>query len=120
MTAQLTWLEASRLNVGDRVVFVDAHDIFPECVVPAGTTGTVTENGLNESLGTVIVAPDDTALRVALREWDGAIWLSPPLDREGSGNREPAWSEPSPLAKVQMTFAEFQGFKKAIRESRIQ
>ena len=27
MTAQLTWLEASRLNVGDRVVFAEAHDI---------------------------------------------------------------------------------------------
>jgi hypothetical protein len=110
MTAQLTWLEASRLNVGDRVVFVDAHDIFPEALVPAGTRATVTEQGLNE-ISTLAVKPDDLGLQKTLAEWDGNVHLAPPLDRD-TGNREPAWSEPSPLAKVQMTFAEFQATRR--------
>jgi hypothetical protein len=107
MTTQLSWLQAARLNVGDRVVFVAAHDIFPEALVPAGTRATVTEQGLNEISSALAVTPDDVELQAKLAEWDGEIILSPPLDREGSGNREPAWSEASPLAKVAMTFAEF-------------
>jgi hypothetical protein len=99
MTAQLSWLEASRLNVGDRVVFVDPHDIFPEALVPAGTRATVTEQGLNEIWSALAVKPDDLDLQTKLAEWDGEIILYPPLDREGSGNREPAWSGASPLAK---------------------
>jgi hypothetical protein len=98
MTAQLTWLEASRLSVGDRVVFVAAHDIFPEALVAQGTVATVTEI---ETAGAVWVKPDDLALQAKLAEWDGEIMLSPPRDREDSGNREPAWSEPSPLAKME-------------------
>jgi hypothetical protein len=98
MTAQLSWLQASRLNVGDRVVFVDAHDIFPEALVPAGTRATVTEI---ETAGAVWVKPDDLALQAKLAEWDGEIMLSPPRDREDSGNREPAWSEASPLASLE-------------------
>ena len=108
MTAQLTWLEASRLNVGDRVVFAEAHDIFPEALVAPGTKATVTEI---ETAGALWVKPDDLGLQAKLAEWDGEIILSPPLDR-GTGNREPAWSEPSPLAKVQMTFAEFQATRR--------
>jgi hypothetical protein len=122
MTAQLTWLEASRLNVGDRVVFVEAHDIFPEALVAPGTKATVTEI---ETAGAVWVKPDDLGLQAKLAEWDGEIMLSPPRDREDSGNREPAWSQPSPLAKVALTFSEFQAMRrwcddlgKAIADSR--
>jgi hypothetical protein len=111
MTTQLSWLQASRLNVGDRVVFVAAHDIFPEALVPAGTRATVTEQSLNEIGSVLAVKPDDTGLQKALAEWDGNVHLAPPLDRD-TGNREPAWSEPSPLAKVQMTFAEFQATRR--------
>ena len=112
MTTQLSWLEASRLNVGDRVVFVDAHDIFPEALVPAGTRATVTEQGLNEISSALAVMPDDAELQAKLAEWDGEVILSPPLDREGSGNREQAWSEASPLAKVPMTFEQFQATRR--------
>jgi hypothetical protein len=52
-------------------------------------------------VGAVWVKPDDLALQAKLAEWDGEIMLSPPRDREDSGNREPAWSEPSPLAKME-------------------
>ena len=69
--------------------------------MPAGTRATVTEQGLNEIWGALAVKPDDAELQAQLAEWDGEIVLSPPLDREDSGNREPAWSEPSPLAKVE-------------------
>jgi hypothetical protein len=44
----------------------------------------------------VIVTPDDPALRT-LAEWDGNIWLTPPLDRS-TGNREPDWHGASPIA----------------------
>jgi hypothetical protein len=47
----LTWLDLSKVGNGTRVVFTAAHDIFPECIVPAGTTATVTENGLHELMG---------------------------------------------------------------------
>jgi hypothetical protein len=126
MPTQLSWLQAARLRNGDRVVFVDPHDIFPEAFVPAGTRATVTEQGLNGIDSTLAVKPDDTGLRKALAEWDGNVHLAPPLDRD-TGNREPAWSEASPLAKVQMTFAEFQATRrwcadlgKAIAEARWQ
>src|SRR4051812_35811027 len=90
----LTWLEASaELKQGDRVVFVEAHDIFPEAHVPAGTMGTVEENGLNEIWCTLSVRPDDEALSDALAEWDGCIYLSP---REEAG--EHAWHDKSPVA----------------------
>jgi hypothetical protein len=38
---QLTWLQASQLKSGERVVFAEAHDIFPEALVPQGTKATV-------------------------------------------------------------------------------
>jgi hypothetical protein len=47
--------------------------------------------------GLGIVTPDDPALRTALAQWDGDIWLTPPLDRS-TGNREPDWSGASPIA----------------------
>jgi len=53
-----------------------------------------------ETAGALWVKPDDLGLQTKLAEWDGEIILSPPLDREGSGNREPAWSAASPLAKM--------------------
>jgi hypothetical protein len=93
---QLTWLQASELKSGERVVFAEAHDIFPEALVPQGTKATVTENELD---GALWVKPDDIDLQKALSEWDGEIHLTPPLDRE-MGNREPAWHELSPLATI--------------------
>jgi hypothetical protein len=113
---QLNWFDLSKVANGTRVVFTEAWDIFPECIVPAGTTATVSENGLNgvsnrntvatvEDLGLTlnelacacIVTPDDAALRAVLAEWDGDIWLTPPLDRS-TGNREPDWLGLSPLS----------------------
>jgi hypothetical protein len=93
----LNWFDLSKISNGTRVVFAEAHDIFPECIVPAGSTATVTENGLNELACACIVTPDDPALRTALAEWEGNIWLTPPLDRS-TGNREPDWHGASPLA----------------------
>jgi hypothetical protein len=44
------------------------------------------ENGLNELACACIVTPDDAALRTALAEWDGDIWLTPPLGPLGTGS----------------------------------
>jgi hypothetical protein len=35
----------------------------------------------NELACACIVTPDDPALRTALAQWDGDIWLTPPLDQ---------------------------------------
>jgi hypothetical protein len=59
----------AKISNGTRVVFAEAWDIFPECIVPAGSTATVTENGLNELACACIVTPDDPALRTALAQW---------------------------------------------------
>lgn len=100
MTHQMTWFEVSRdLKPGDRVVFCTDWDIFPCALVPEGTQATVIEQGLNEIWATLSVKPDDADLQTALKEWDGHVYLAPPLDRN-TGNREAAWHEPSPLARV--------------------
>jgi hypothetical protein len=65
----LNWFDLSKVANGTRVVFAEAWDIFPECIVPAGSTATVTENGLNELACACIVTPDDPALRTALAQW---------------------------------------------------
>ena len=59
-------------RVGDRVRFVSSWDIYPYCVVPQGTLGTVTEVK-DEQNGMIFVLPDDTGIRAMLAEWDGAI-----------------------------------------------
>jgi len=59
MTA-LTWLEASKLKEGDRVVFVTPLDIFAAAViVPEGMLATVTHQELNELGSVLYVTPDD-------------------------------------------------------------
>jgi hypothetical protein len=67
------WREArAQMHAGDRVRFVMPWDIYPYCIVPAGTVGTVTEVS-DEQNGMVLVLPDDTDIRDTLAEWDGAI-----------------------------------------------
>lgn len=96
----LTWLEASKLNVGDRVVFVTSHDIFAEdVIVPEGMTATVTEQGLNDLATALYVTPDDEAIRTKLAAWDGMIQLVPGLDREYA-NREHEWQALSPIGRA--------------------
>ena len=100
MTHQMSWFEASRdLKAGDRVVFCNEWDIFPDVLIPEGMQATVIEQGLNEIWATLSVKPDDADLQTVLAEWEGNVHLAPPLDRN-TGNREMAWQEPSPLAKV--------------------
>ena len=97
MTKQLTWLELSALPQGTRLVFAQEHDTSDATTIPEGATVVVAEQGLNEMIAALIVLPDDPALRDQLADWDGEIWLHPPLDRD-TGNREAAWHELSPLA----------------------
>lgn len=99
MIKQLTWFELSKLADGARVAFVEDWDIFPECIVRAGETATVTENGLNEMWSEMWVRPDSAAVREILQEWDGRIQLAPPLGYDGDDHDDdPAWQELSPLA----------------------
>jgi len=90
MSKQLSWLELSAVKEGTRVVFVDSHDIYPYCVVPEGTTGIITEQGLNEIWCILSVLPDNDTIRAELKEWDGNIQFSP--------RNDDSWDLPSPLA----------------------
>ena len=92
----MTWLELSKLKVGDRVVFTAPHDIFPELVVPEDTTAIIVEQGLNELGAALFLRPDDASIREALEFWDGLIHLHPPLDHEDA---DLVWNDELPLAK---------------------
>lgn len=100
-----TWFELARdLVPGSRVKFVTSWDIYPECVVPAGTLGTVKDTGLNEIWGGLLVLPDDADLRNALASWNGEIQLgyNEGLDPGvADASSDPAWQQPSPLVVVE-------------------
>jgi len=100
-----TWLElAAKAVAGTRVRFCAAWDIYPECVVPAGTMATVKETGLNEIWGGLLVLPDDPKIREALKLWDGCIQLGynegldPATDDPST---DEAWQAASPIAIVE-------------------
>jgi hypothetical protein len=95
MTA-LTWFDLSKQPDGTRVKFASDWDIFPECVVPKGTSAVIKENGLNDIWCAMLVLPDDPELRVALLEWDGHIHLSSP-DLDPGNSAHDAWYDESPL-----------------------
>jgi hypothetical protein len=98
MPTPLSWFELSKVVNGTPIVFATAWEI-----VPAGTTGTVVENGLNEIRCRMRVAVDDARVTEALEEWDGCVELGGHLDPGADQNkpddsRTRAWREPSPIA----------------------
>jgi hypothetical protein len=103
MTRQLTWLELAKLPEGTRVRFAEPLDIFPECIVPAGTVGTIAENGLNEIWCAMLVSVDDEKVTAALQqEWKGKVYLPPYGTHLDPGcddaESDEAWNSESPLA----------------------
>lgn len=99
MTKQLTWFECSaQLNAGDRVRFVVAWDVYPHCVIPADTLGTVIENDLNELDCGLFVLPDSRQARHHLAEWQGEAVLGLHLDPGADGEVDAEWQSLSPLA----------------------
>lgn len=113
---RLTWLDLSRMPKGLRVVFTDPHDIFPECVVPAGATGAIQENGLNEIWGGLIVVPDNQSIRDKLAAWSGEIHLGWHLDASADTDANATaaaqeWHALSPLSPLMMTQEEAKTLK---------
>ncbi|HEX6826114.1 MAG TPA: hypothetical protein VF077_07330 [Nitrospiraceae bacterium] len=88
-----TWNELATLPVGTRVVF-DDFDIYPYCIVRAGTAGTITRNDLLDSFPILYVLPDDPAVREALSEWQGQVEFAP-----ANGGEE--FTDLSPLAVME-------------------
>ncbi len=101
MSARLTWMELAALPEGTRLVFAEAYEI-----VPAGTQGVLTENGLNEIWCAMLVTPDDAELREQATSFYGyegggvrmGHGLDPGGDRDGIVHGDIAWDTHSPLA----------------------
>jgi hypothetical protein len=90
MTKYLTWTELAALPADTRVEFPEGHDIYPHCIVPAGTTGTIVSNDLNEIFAMLSVRVENFDVQQALKEWNGNVEFAPKNDG--------VWDQPSPLA----------------------
>lgn len=83
MAEQMSWTALRALPVGTRVRFTEAWDVWPHCVVEAGTLGEIKES--NED--GVWVLTNDVNVTEALRpEWDGQVQLYPFGVSHGSDN----------------------------------
>lgn len=83
----LSWFELSTLKPGARIAFAEARverTMFSSIDIPAGTVCIITEQGLNEIWGGIIVAPVSRALQQELVHhqagYDGGIFLDGPTD----------------------------------------
>ena len=92
-----TWLELSKLPEGTRLRFTADWDIFPECLVSAGTVCTLHENSFNEACCMALLAPDDESIRDALRHYDGLVYIPGPRQHWSM----PDWNDESPLEVIQ-------------------
>lgn len=99
-----TWFQLSKAPVGARVRFAEPWDIFSEgLIVPAGSTGTIVEQGLNDIWCALAVRPDDEALANSLNYWNRAVILHGPegdSDPEENSN----WWKQSPLEVVRSLY----------------
>jgi hypothetical protein len=92
---------------GTRVTFTDSHEMFSEdCIIAAGTRGTVVHNFLNEMQPYIAIEIDDDAPNAAeikrkLSDWDGQVWVYGPEEigtDDETNNVDFAWYQESPLA----------------------
>lgn len=94
----ITWHEVAQLPLGTRVRFVQDWDIFPHCVVPAGTIAIVRGEADHGSYWFCRLFPENAPqVAKALVEWQGEIQLTP---FDGHADVGDTWSEPSPLKLV--------------------
>jgi hypothetical protein len=98
--AKGTWIELSTLAEGTKVRFTKAWDIFPEALIPAGATGTIIEQGLNDIWCALRVRPDDEAQAGQLRHWDRCIVLHGPSDDDGTQKDCIHWWDKAPVEAV--------------------
>ena len=92
-----TWRELARdTMVGDRVVFTEIWDRYPDVFVPVGSTAIVVENDLSTAEPTLYVRPDDEKVREHLKEWDGLVHVYGP----GFYGPDESWDDEAPLKTV--------------------
>lgn len=99
MLKQLTWKECAALRAGDTLRVVEAIDLFPQCVVPVGTTAIVTTNDLNEINAVISLLPDNASIRSALALWYGEIVMAPPTNSRPDYFGQ-HWDDISPFVKT--------------------
>ena len=87
----LTWDTLRGAAVGTLLEFVQPHDIYPYCIVPAGTLAIVARVYLDGEHAIIDLLPADPATCKALKEWDGCIQFNPHNDGY-------SWSDESPVA----------------------
>lgn len=95
----LTWLELSKLAEGTEVVFPYDHDVFPECIIPAGSVAVIVGNELNELSQAICVRPNSAKLRAELS--DGELLLVCEGDDAAPDATKSKWTTVSPLAVLQ-------------------
>jgi hypothetical protein len=75
----LTFFEASKLPVGTRLRLTTDHGNYPNKSVPAGETGTIFEQGLNEMEPYLAILLDNLELREHYAEWGGCLHVYGPV-----------------------------------------
>ena len=87
----MTWSELRDAPFGTKLVFPNEWDIYPYCVVPAGTKAVVARNRLASDEHIIALLTDNDHVHDSLREWNGCIEFAPMNDGY-------TWSDESPVA----------------------
>jgi hypothetical protein len=87
MSWRLKWKELREVPFGTSLRFAEAWDIFPYCIVQAGTRCVMVEHADD----VILVLPEDAKVRKTLGEWDGCVQFAPINDGDD-------WDDSSPIA----------------------
>jgi hypothetical protein len=88
----LTWAQLREVPWGTMLVFPGDWDIYPYCIVPAGTRAVVTDNHLADAKdGCIYLLTDNAEVTRELKEWSGCVQFNPMNDGH-------SWDDESPVA----------------------
>ena len=86
-------MKITDMKPGLKVVTVEEIDMFPQCQIPVGTTGTITDVDLFEGSPTSVSVKLDNPME-ALSDWNSEIYVFPEDDASMSATA--AHFEPRP------------------------
>lgn len=86
----LTWQDLRAMPRGTRLMFPERWDIYPHCIVPAGTRAIVMDNQLAGEGAILSLLTNNAKVTEALSEWDGCVEFNPMNDGY-------EWTDESPV-----------------------